>query len=386
MIDTDVVEAVRAEFEAQFGASPAATAVAPGRVNLVGGHVDYNGGIVLPAAIDRATVVAARPRDDDRIAVHSMALDQGVEATVGEERGGWTAYVVGTATVLAEEVDGPVGAELVVGGDMIMGAGLSSSASLEVGVGGALNAVHGFGLAPETLADVGWRAENQEVGMACGIMDQFASALGRADDVLRIDCRSRDVERIPFDGALANLLVVDTNVSHELTESGFNDRVQECHDATARLDGLLGKRVRALRDVTPGEVDAHAEDLGSPLDRRARHVTTEIQRVRTAAEALSEDDVARVGSLMRESHRSLQDDYEVSCAELNAVVDILDDEPGVLGCRMVGGGWGGSVAALVDPDATAATAAAVEREYRDRTGIDPDVYALGTADGLRIAD
>jgi len=269
---------------------------------------------------------------------------------------------------------------------MIMGAGLSSSASLEVGVGGALNAVHRFGLAPETLADVGWRAENQEVGMACGIMDQFASALGRADDVLRIDCRSRDVERIPFDGALANLLVVDTNVSHELTESGFNDRVQECHDATARLDGLLGKRVRALRDVTPGEVDAHAEDLGSPLDRRARHVTTEIRRVRTAAEALSEGDVARVGSLMRESHRSLRDDYEVSCAELNAVVDILDDEPGVLGCRMVGGGWGGSVAALVDPDATAATAAAVEREYRDRTGIDPDVYALGTADGLRIAD
>lgn len=386
MNDTDIVEAVRAAFEAQFGASPTATAVAPGRVNLIGGHVDYNGGIVLPAAIDRATAVAARPRDDDRIRVHSVSLDQGVEASVGDERGGWAAYVVGTATVLAGEVDERVGADLVIGGDMIMGAGLSSSAALEMAVGGALNAVHDLGLTPEALADVGWRAENEEIGMACGIMDQFASALGRADHVLRIDCRSREVEHIPFDGDRARLLVVDTNVSHQLTESGFNDRVQECHDATARLDALLGKRVRTLRDVTPEEVAAHAEDLEPPLARRGRHVTTEIQRVRSAAEALAAGDVARVGSLMRQSHRSLRDDYEVSCAELNAVVDILGEKPGVLGCRMVGGGWGGSVAALVDPDETEAVSAAVEQEYRERTGIDPGVYVFETADGLRIVD
>lgn len=222
--------------------------------------------------------------------------------------------------------------------------------------------------------------------MACGIMDQFASALGRANHVLRIDCRSRAVERIPFDGGRANVVVVDTNVAHQLTESGFNDRVRECHEATARLDALLGKRVRTLRDVTPEEVATHAEDLEAPLDRRARHVTTEIQRVRAAADALRGGEIARVGALMRESHRSLREDYEVSCAELNAVVEILADRPGVHGCRMVGGGWGGSVAALVDPAVTARVSAGVEREYRERTGIDADTYAFETADGLRVAD
>jgi len=380
------VEQVGAAFEEQFGARPVATAVAPGRVNLIGGHVDYNSGIVLPAAIDRVTVAVARPRDDDRLRLHSTSVDQHVEASVGEDLEGWAAYVVGTATVLSGDAEQPLGADIVVGGNMVMGAGLSSSASLEMAVAGVLNAAHDLGFSPEELADAGWRAENEEVGMACGIMDQFASALGRADNVLRIDCRSRDVERIPFDNDRANLLVVDTNVAHQLTESGFNDRVRECHDATARLDALLGKRVRTLRDVTPEEVATHAGDLAPPLDRRARHVTTEIERVRAAADALGEGDVARVGSLMRESHRSLRDDYDVSCPELNAVVDILADRPGVHGCRMVGGGWGGSVAALVEPDATAGVSAAVEREYREQTGIEADAYVFETADGLRVVD
>jgi len=384
MIDEATIERVRTAFEAEFEASPAVTAVAPGRVNLIGGHVDYNGGIVLPAAIDRATVVAARPRDDDRIRVHSTSMDQGVEVSIGEERGGWAAYVVGTATVLSEEVDRTVGADLLVGGNMVMGAGLSSSASLEIAVGGALNAAHDLGLSPPELADVGWRAENEEVGMACGIMDQSASALGRADHVLRIDCRTREVDHIPFDSDAANLLVFDTNVAHQLTETGFNDRVQECHDATARLDGLLGKRVRELRDVTPDDVATHADDLEPPLDRRARHVTSEIARVEAAADALREGEIARVGSLMRESHRSLRDDFEVSCPELNAVVDILADRSGVHGCRMIGGGWGGSVAALVEPDATDTVSAEVERAYRERTGIDGDAYVFETADGLTV--
>ena len=386
MTDADGVERVRATFKKQFGTEPAATAVAPGRVNLIGGHVDYNHGIVLPAAIDRFTIAAARPRDDDRIRVHSISVDETVEGVTGEDREGWDAYVVGTATVLSEDVDRMVGADLVIGGDMVMGAGLSSSASLEMAVAGGLNAVHDLGLSREELADIGWRAENREVGMACGIMDQFASALGRADHVLRIDCRSRNVERIPFDNASAKLLVIDTNVTHQLTESGFNDRVQECHDATARLDALLGKRVRALRDVTPEEVTAHVDDLEPPLDRRARHVTAEIARVRAAADALSEGNIDGVGSLMCEAHRSLRDDYEVSCVELNAVADILGDRPGAHGYRIVGAGWGGSVAALVDPNEIATVAADVEREYRERTGIEADTYAFETADGLKIVE
>jgi len=386
MRDTERRARVRAAFVDRFGVSPTATAAAPGRVNLLGGHVDYNGGAVLPAAIDRETVLAARPREDDRLRVHSLSMDESVETSVGRTLGGWAAYVVGTATVLSEEVDRAVGADLVIGGNMLLGAGLSSSASLELAVGDALNAVHDLGLSPEELADVGWRAENEEVGMACGIMDQFASALSTANHVLRIDCRTREVRRVPFDSARAKLLVFDTNVAHRLTESGFNDRVRECREATERLDGLLGKRVRGLRDVTPEEVLTHAGDLEAPLGRRARHVTTEMERVDAAADALREGDLARVGSLMRASHRSLRDDYEVSCAELDAVVAILDDHAGVYGCRMMGGGWGGSVVGLVEPDATRLVVDAVGRAYRERTGIDGDAYVFETADGLCAVD
>lgn len=381
-----MIERVDAAFRERYGVEPTATAAAPGRVNLLGGHVDYNGGVVLPAAIDRVTTAAVRPRDDDRLSVHSLSMDEDVEAAIGRERSGWAAYVVGTATVLSETVDRSVGADIVIGGDMIMGAGLSSSAALELAVAGALNAAHDAGLSPAELAEVAWRAENEEVGMSCGIMDQFASALGRAGHALRIDCRTREVQRIPLDSDRVHVLVFDTTVAHQLTESGFDDRVQECRDATARLESLLDRRVRDLRDVTPEDIATHADDLESPLDRRARHVTTEIERVQTAANALREGDIARVGSLMRTSHRSLRDDYGVSCAELDAVVDILADRAGVYGCRMTGGGWGGSVVALVDPDATDAVADAVERAYRERTGIDGDAYVFETADGLSVMD
>lgn len=382
----DTTHGVVETFRREFAESPTVLSRAPGRVNLVGGHVDYNDGIVLPAAIDRATVVAARPRTDGTIRVHSTRMDETVTARVGEPRDDWAAYVVGTATVLdgdagTSEADS-LGADLVVGGDVIVGAGVSSSASLEVAVAGALDAVHDLGRSRADLADACWRAENEEVGMACGIMDQFASALGRAGHALRIDCRSRDVQPIPFDDAA--VLVVDTTVSHELTESGFNDRVRECHEATARLDELLGKRVRSLRDVTPAEVAAHADTLAEPLAKRARHVTTEIERVRTAGDALADGDADRVGTLLRESHQSLREDYEVSCRELNAVIDVLDDTDGVFGARMVGGGWGGSVVALVEPTATDRVAETVRVGYRDRTGIDCEIHAAEFGDGLAV--
>ncbi|MFB6176920.1 MAG: galactokinase [Halobaculum sp.] len=376
--------AVRTTFESRYGHRPTVTASAPGRVNIIGGHVDYNDGIVLPAAIDRSTDIAARERDDDRIRVYSERMDETVTAEPGADLDGWAAYVIGTAAVLARDTGESMGADLVVGGDMILGAGISSSASLEVAVAGALNELHGLGLDREQLADCCWRAENEEVGMACGIMDQFASALGQAGHALRIDCRSRDVRAIPFDPEIASLLVVDTTVTHELTDSGFNDRVRECHEATARLDALLDKRVRSLRDVSPEELSAQSHELEPPLDRRARHVTGEIQRVREAAEALEENRMNDVGALVRESHRSLREDYEVSCAELNTVVDALDDCDGVFGARMVGGGWGGSVAALIEPDAEARIRESVAEQYREATGIDCESHTFSFGDGLTV--
>lgn len=370
-------------FHDQFGTDPTDRARAPGRVNLVGGHVDYNDGLVLPVAIDRETVVAARPRSDGVIRAHSLSFDETITEPVGAPSEGWSAYVVGTATVLADETGESVGADLAIGGDMIMGAGLSSSAALEVAVCGALDATHGLGLDRETIADICWRAENEEVGMSCGIMDQFTSATARSGHALRIDCRDRSVEHIPFE-IDAELLVVDTNVKHELIVSGFNDRVRECHEATARLDAAMGKRVRALRDVTPEEVEAHADTLDTPHAARARHVTSEIRRVEAAAEALAAADAASLGSLMTQSHRSLRDDYEVSCEELDIVVETLADRSSVHGARMVGGGWGGSVVSLVEPGATEAVAEAVSERYEGATGIVPDVYTFDVDRGLTV--
>lgn len=386
MAEPDSIQRVTATFEERYGDAPTSVATAPGRVNLLGGHVDYNGGVVLPAAIDRHTVVAARPRDDDRLRVYSLATEEEVSATVGQQPSGWAAYVVGTATVLSDELDHAVGADLLIGGDMVMRAGLSSSASLELAVAGTLNDAYDSGLSPTALAEIGWRAETQEVGMACGIMDQYTSALGRTAHVLRLDCRTREVEYLPFDGESATLLVFDTGVSHQLTDSGYNDRVQECREATARLDERLEKQVQELRDVIPESVEDHAGALGSLRYRRARHVTTEMQRVDTATDALRDGDFHRFGSVMRESHRSLRENYEVSCAELDTVVDILGEFEGVYGCRMTGGGWGGSVVALVEPGVVEAVAAEAERAYRERTGIDGDAYIFGTADGLRVVD
>jgi galactokinase len=375
---------VERSFDEHFGERPEATATAPGRVNLIGGHVDYNDGVVLPVAIDRWTVVGVRPRDDDVVRVHSLALEETRECTIGDSPEDWAAYVVGTATVLAEETDEPLGADLLVGGNMVMGAGLSSSAALEVAVGGALCAVHDLDLDREALATACWRAENEEVGMACGIMDQFASAMSRSGYALRLDCRTRSVRHVPFDAETARLLVVDTNVTHELTSSGFNDRVYECHETTAQLDAVVGKRVRSLRDVTPEELQAYADELDSPHYRRARHVTSEIRRVEAAAEALSAGHLQSVGSLMRESHRSLREDYEVSCDELDVVVDVMDEQEGVFGARMVGGGWGGSVVALVEPDAVDDVAATTSDRYQAETDVECDTYAFTVGDGLCV--
>lgn len=377
---------VAATFEERYGERPSVVSRAPGRVNLIGGHVDYNDGVVLPVAIDRTTAVAARPREDGRVRVYSERMDETVEAAVGDEVDGWAAYVVGTATVLSADADEPVGVDLAVGGDMILGAGVSSSASLEVAVAGTLDALYGFGLSPEELADACWRAENEQVGMACGVMDQFASALGEPGHALRLDCRSREVEQIPFDTGAARLLLVDTGARHELVDSGYNERVRECHEAVGILDTVTGKRVRSLRDVTPEEVEAHREELDPPLDRRARHVTTEIRRVEEAADALAAGDVERVGALISESHWSLRDDYEASCEESDAVVSIVDDCEGAYGGRQVGGGWGGSVVALVDPDDAASVAGTVEERYRAETGIECDVYAFDIGGGLEVED
>ena len=421
-------ETAREAFRDRFDASATVVAVAPGRVNLVGGHVDYNDGVVLPAPIDRTIAVAGRARADDRLRVHSVATDETVSGRVGETPDGWAAYPFGTAVAYYEsdesdtadargsdvdessthesagsgpssnatratgaagatdetgETDGVVGADLLVASDVPMGAGVSSSAAFSVATAGALDALADGGRSRAELADVAWRGETQYAGTDCGIMDQTASACGREGHALRIDCRDRTTEPVPVPDD-AGLLVLDTTVRHELSEDGFNDRVAECREAAARLDAVLDRSITSLRDVTPEEVGRHARDVGEPYASRARHVTTELGRVEAAVAALRDGETARLGALMSAAHRSLADDYDVSCPELESAVAAFESQSAVAGARMVGGGWGGSVVAVVDPTETASVARTAAEEQTAATGIEPDVYPVAVGDGLRV--
>jgi galactokinase len=394
----------RTAFSAAYDRAPAVVASAPGRVNLVGGHTDYNEGFVLPIAVDLRIAVAAAPRGDGRFRLRSTDFEGEVvvdslptESLQGEDRS-WANYPLGVLV----ELDGDLarldgGLDLLVAGDVPRGAGLSSSAALEVATAAAAYGVGGEvggdveneaekELPRRELAEAGWRAETGFVGLDCGIMDQYASALCRAGEALFLDCRSRETEAVPFDGASAyRVVVVDTRVEHELAESAYNDRVAECREATDRLDRLLGG-VDSLRDVDREAFIAHADDLPGALRRRVRHVVTENERVRSSVDALRDGDFDAVGARMFESHASLRDDYEVSCRELDVVVDIAWKTEGVVGARMTGGGFGGSVVALVSSQAVDDFRARVGREYPDRVDVDaePRTFVCESADGVQL--
>ena len=357
---------------------------APGRVNLIGEHTDYNDGFVLPIALDRDTVAAAAPRDDRRIVARSA--DGGEPGTIELDapyagpRGRWLDYVEGTARVLEERFGRVPGADLLVAGDVPVGAGLSSSAALEIAVGAALAGLAGWSLDPRDLALAGQAAEHRFVGTRCGIMDQLASALGLAGHALFIDCRTLDTRMIPVHSDRASVLVFDSGVRHQHSSGEYNVRRAQCEEALGRLAARL-PGVRALRDVGPEDLERHAEALPEPLLRRARHVVTEIARTAQAAEALSSGDLAGFGRLMSASHESLRRDYEVSVPELDTLAEAAAMAPGVFGARMTGGGFGGCAIALVErarvPDAGAAIAAAFARRH----GRLPAWFVTAAADG-----
>jgi galactokinase len=334
-------------FRDLFGRDPDVAWRSPGRVNLIGEHTDYNGGFVLPLALTSGTVVRAARRDDRLLRVASaQRRDAPVEIALdGLAPGGvdgWAAYVAGTAWALAERGVAVPGAELLVDGTVPRGAGLSSSASLECATAGALLALAGADLALRDVALLAQHAENDFVGMPCGVMDQFASTHARAGHLLLLDTRSLEVRHIPFDlaGDGLALLVVDTRAPHQLVDGEYAARRSSCEKA-ARLLG-----VPALRDVV--DLDSALASLDDEvLRRRVRHVVTENGRVLDVVDLLESGDVRAIGPLMTASHVSLRDDYEVSCRELDLVVDTAL-AAGALGARMTGGGFGGSAIALVE--------------------------------------
>ena len=392
----NLVETVTAAFGERAGRPPDGIWRAPGRVNLIGEHTDYNDGFVLPVAIDRSVAVAAGRRDDGVLRSWSTR-DRGgpVERPVADAgpgtSSGWAAYVEGMAWVLRGQGIAVPGADLVVHADLPAGAGLSSSAALEAAVGLALLDLAGVGLGAAdsppsggpgldraALALAGQRAETEVVGMPCGIMDQMAVLFGRAGHALFLDTRSRETELVPFDpaGRGLTLLVIDTRVKHTLVGSPYAERRRACE----RAAGTLG--VPALRDVTIDDLEEARSSgkLDEVTFRRARHVVTENDRVQSVVAALRAGEMERIGPALAGSHASLRDDYEVSCPELDAAVEAAV-AGGAVAARMTGGGFGGSALALVPLDAATAVERSVTEAFAGAGFGPPAVFPVAIADG-----
>jgi len=374
-------------FREQFKRAPEGIVEAPGRVNLIGEHVDYNDGLVLPCAIERSVLVAWARRDDDAVWAYSLDFDEDSRFNLANVThaapGAWPDYARGVAWALVDAGQTPRGMELAITGDVPQGAGLSSSAALEVAVAGAFRDAFALPIQDVALAKLCQRAENAFVGVQSGIMDQFAATLSCRDHALLIDCRSlayRHVQMRLADAGRA-IVIADSAVRRELVSSAYNDRRRECEEAVALLRGRLARDVDSLRDVSEDELDRAT--LPDVLDRRARHVVGEIARVAAAVDALERGDFPALGELMHESHLSLRNDYEVSSEQLDLLVGLATAQDYVAGARLTGAGFGGCTVNLVRGDAIEAFAGDVIAPYRERTGRPAVMYVTSPQDGLR---
>jgi galactokinase len=356
---------------------------APGRVNLIGEHTDYNEGFVLPAAIAFRTQIAVAPRDDRRLQVTSENYGERVEFYLdnlpASPRGHWSDYIAGVAGLMDRELCDLPGANMLINGNVPQGAGLSSSASLEVAVCKAVLEICGKALDGVSVARLCQRAENEFVGARCGIMDQFVSVYGERDHALRLDCRTLEFRQLPIP-ADVRLVICNTMVRHSVAAGEYNKRRAECETA-ARFFAERVSGARSLRDVTTADFEKFGTQLPEVIRKRCRHVLTENSRVLQAAEALQSGDLRLFGRLMRSSHASLRDDFQVSCEELDLMVRLAQQNQGVYGARMTGGGFGGCTINLVQKDHVEGFQANVAAGYESATGRVPEIYVSPAADG-----
>ena len=388
--EQEIREDLRKQFAALYGdAEGVRFFFAPGRVNLIGEHTDYNGGHVFPCVLTIGTYAAARKREDDKIRLFSMNgrgntfTEYHTDDLEPAGKSGWTMYPLGVVWAFAGRgMKLPSGFEMVIYGNIPGGSGLSSSASLEVLTGFVLKSLYGFSVDGVTLAQIGQYSENHYNGMNCGIMDQFASAMGKKDHAIFLDTADLSYTYAPvvLDGM--KIVITNSKVKHQLTDSGYNDRRRSCEEALAELQKVVD--IRALGDLTPERFEEVKSAIADDDRRRkAKHAVYENARTVRAVEALKEGDIPAFGRLMNESHVSLRDDYDVSCPE----VDILAEEawkiPGVLGARITGGGFGGCTVAIVRNEAVAEYQQTLSRVYRERTGIEAEFYVVDIGDGPR---
>jgi len=378
-------ERALAAFEEQYGGEPDGIALGPGRVNIIGEHTDYSGGFVLPMAVDRAVAIAYRKKDGPEASVYSADYAEGkafpVESPERIEGHHWANYVMGVASVVRRAGHKVAAMDAAVAGDVPQGAGLSSSAAVEVATMVALDDVSGIGLDALTHVRLAQRAENEFVGVNCGIMDQFVSRLGERDHCLRIDCRDLQYAKVPLKSKDVRIVVCDTNVKRKLSAGEYNERRSACEGAAAKITGNTGA---LLRDVSLTRLLESKTDLSEVEYRRALHVLRENERVGLCCAALAEGRYEEAGTLMCDSHESLRDLFEVSCKELDAMVDIAMGVDGVYGSRLTGAGFGGCTVSLVKAGREGALGDAVMNQYQERTGLEPRVFVFEPGEGAHI--
>ncbi len=376
----DSRERLEMAFSTRFGTPPIWIVRAPGRVNLIGEHTDYNQGFVLPAAIDRYTYLALRPRLDDRVVLHSLEREDPTDIrldTLEHQAPTWGEYVRGVAWALQSAELSLKGWEGILTSEVPIGAGLSSSAALELAVARAFAAVAELPWDPVWMAQRAQSAENEWVGVRSGIMDQLAAACGQAGHALLIDCRTLVLEFVQLPAGV-RFAVLDTSTRRDLRDSSYNMRRQECEAAAEVL------QIASLREADLPALESAKERLGPTLYRRARHVITENQRTLAAARDLSDGDLSRVGSLFQSSHESLRKDFEVSSPELDVAVGCATAIQGCYGARLTGGGFAGAALALVDEGHTEGFAVEFQRCFRQATGLTPTIHICDAAGGAEV--
>lgn len=386
---TQEIAALSARFEAVAGRAPTVVARAPGRVNLIGEHTDYTEGLVLPCAIDLHTTVVAAPRVDGRVVVHALDLDQSASFAPGqlERRGDWLDYLQGVVFALAERGHIVRGTELALASRVPTGSGLSSSAALGVAACAAITHLAGVDMAPRAWAEIAHRGESHFVGVGCGILDQFASALGRRDHALRIDCRSREATPVRFAAPAPSILLAHSGVTRRLAADGaYRARVDECAAAfdAAQHAGLAPASGRTLRDLPEAALEALEGLLPPTLYRRARHVVTENARVDRFCQHMSAGDWPKLGAILREGQTSLRDDFEVSTDELDHLCETADATDGVVGSRLTGAGFGGCTLHLVAPGRLEAVEAKIAEAFAARFGRSPQLIPVEIGPGASV--
>ena len=374
------MSSIEEKFLETFGEEPDLVAAAPGRVNLIGEHIDYSEGFVLPFAIKDRTLVAARERDDSIVRVASaQRRNKIITVDINEVKPGlkgeWERYALGVLWSMGVKS----GVDLLIDGHVPLGAGLSSSAALECSVATAMNHLFDMGFSLEELARLTQKAENQYVGVPCGIMDQSVSLMATNGFALLLDCRDLSTRNIPFDVAShgLELLIIDTQAHHALTDGGYAERRASCESVAAKLG------VKSMRELTREQLDSSQDKLSESEYIRARHAVTEMKRVLDCVEALASEDFTQVGQLLNQSHNSLRDDYTVSCPELDTAVE-ASLAAGALGARMVGGGFGGSAIALIQASKTSQTISAVEKAFADKKFKAPRFFTSLPSQGAEL--